>query len=451
MTCRDPYDAIIIGAGNAGFGAAGVLREAGRTVLMIERNDVGGTCPLRGCVPKKVLVAAAQTLDVIARASEHKITVGKSELDWAALISRERSFVEGVPADLEASLVRRGVDLQRGSAQFVAPNAISVDGEVFEGRHIVIATGSRPKQLPIRGWEHTITSDDILRNPTLPRSLIFIGGGVIALEFSHVFARAGTAVTILEAVPRLLPRFDEDATDELRRASEAVGIKIETGVEITSIESARSGVVVRYRSGGIDKSAEAESVANGAGREPDVEDLDLAAGNVHREGGRIVVDRSMRSVSNRSVYLAGDALWSTPQLSPVATHEGQIIGNAIARGTETEVDYRSIPLCVFSIPTLAMVGLTEKEAREQGLDIDVKVNDLRGWRSARTYAERAAYAKILIDRPTDRIVGAHILGHGCEETINLIAFAMKHGLSAAELRQMVYAYPTFSADLRNML
>jgi glutathione reductase (NADPH) len=209
--------------------------------------------------------------------------------------------------------------------------------------------------------------------------------------------------------------------------------------------------LVRYRSAGIDKSVEAACVANGAGRDPDVKDLDLAAGNIDFDGNRIAVDKTMRSISNRSVYIAGDALWSAPQLSPAATYEGQLVGNAIAHGTEPKVDYRHIPFCVFVIPTLAMVGLTEREARQRGLDLEVKTNDLRGWRSARTYAERAAYSKILIDRATGRFLGAHILGHGGEETINLIAFAMKHGLAASELRQMVFAYPTFSSDLRNML
>jgi glutathione reductase (NADPH) len=189
MTHRHQYDTVIIGAGNAGFGAAGVLHEAGQRVVMVERDEVGGTCPLRGCVPKKVLVAAAQTLDVIARANEHQIAVGKPELDWPALIARERSFVEGVPAELEASLARRGITLQRGSARFVGPKAVAVGGEILEGRNIVIATGSRPKQLPIAGFEHAITSDDILRRTTLPASLIFVGGGVIGLEFGHVFAR----------------------------------------------------------------------------------------------------------------------------------------------------------------------------------------------------------------------------------------------------------------------
>ena len=214
----EAYDAIVLGTGNAGMAAAGALRAAGKSVAMVESWDVGGTCPLRGCVPKKVLVAAAQVLHQIALAPQHHIEVGAPKLDWAALIARERGFVEGVPEAFAKSLEGRGIELIRGRARFTGPDRIAVGARVLEADKILIATGSKPRPLPIPGAEHLITSEDILEMAELPERLVFIGGGVIALEFAHVFARAGTKVTILEALPRLLPRLDPDAVAKLREA-----------------------------------------------------------------------------------------------------------------------------------------------------------------------------------------------------------------------------------------
>ena len=226
------YDVVVLGVGNAGMGAAGVTRAAGKSVAMVESLEPGGTCPLRGCVPKKVLVAAAQVLHQIERAPEHCIAVGQPSLDWASLIARERTFVEGVPEMFAKSLEDRGIALFEGRAKFTGPRQIAVGGETLEAGKIVIATGSKTRPLPIPGAEHLITSDDILESPSLPASLIFIGGGVIALEFSHVYARAGCKVTILEALPRLLPRLEEDAVAEVRKESERIGIEVLTGVTV---------------------------------------------------------------------------------------------------------------------------------------------------------------------------------------------------------------------------
>ena len=225
------FDAIILGSGNAGMAAAGALRAAGKSVAMVESWDVGGTCPLRGCVPKKVLVAAAQVLHQIALAPQHHIDVGAPKLDWAALIARERGFVEGVPEAFAKSLEGRGIELIRGRAKFTGPNRIEVGARVIEADKILIATGSKPRPLPIAGAEHLITSEDILEMTELPERLVFIGGGVIALEFAHVFARAGTEVTILEALPRLLPRLDPDAVAKLHAESARIGIEIFVNVK----------------------------------------------------------------------------------------------------------------------------------------------------------------------------------------------------------------------------
>ena len=449
------YDVIVLGAGNAGMGAAGVTRAAGKSVAMVESWDVGGTCPLRGCVPKKVLVAAAQVLHQIDLAPAHHIAVGAAKLDWGKLIARERGFVEGVPEAFETSLVERGIDLYRGRARFAGRDRIEIAGEggttLLEGGKIVIATGSKPRPLPIPGAEHLITSEEILEMSALPGSLIFIGGGVIALEFAHVYARAGTKVTILEALPRLLPRNDADAVAQVHKESARIGIDILTGVEIKAIAPAGNRLEVRFVHDGQEKTLSAERVANGTGRIADLDDLDLAAGGVEHDGLRIAVDASLRSVSNPDVYVAGDALWSSAQLSPVATYEGRLVGDNIVDGGDRAPDYSHIPSNVYTVPALATVGLTEAEATEQGLKFAVKANDLAGFRSSKTHAETVAYSKVLIEEGSDRILGTHMVGHGAEEVIHLFAFAIKHGVTAGGLADTVYAYPTFASDLKFMV
>ena len=445
------YDVVVLGVGNAGMGAAGVTRAAGKSVAMVESLEPGGTCPLRGCVPKKVLVAAAQVLHQIERAPEHCIAVGQPSLDWAGLIARERTFVEGVPEMFAKSLEDRGIALFEGRARFTGPRQVEVNGETLEAGKIVIATGSKTRPLPIPGAEHLITSDDILELPILPESLIFIGGGVIALEFSHVYARAGCKVTILEALPRLLPRLEEDAVAEVRKESERIGIEVLTGVTVEAVEPAGDGFEVRFRHDGKQRSLAAARVANGTGRIADVAELDLEAGGIEHDNLRITVDRHLASVSNPDVYVAGDALWSSPQLSPVATYEGRLVGANILEGNGQVPDYLSIPSAVYSVPAVASVGLSEAEARDRGLDFAVKANDLRDWRSARTYAETVAYSKILVENGSGRILGAHLVGHGAEESIHLFALAMKHGLTTDDIGGMVFAYPTFMSDIKNML
>ena len=198
------FDVVIIGGGNAGMGVTVATREAGLKVAMIEPDLLGGTCPNRGCMPKKVLVAAAHALDEIERAKAHHIAVGKPSLDWAALIDREKAMIRQIPASLGELMKRRGVEVIHDRGRFAGTNAVAVNGEILKAKHIVIATGSKPRKLPFPGAEVMITSDDVLSERRLPAEVVFVGGGVIALEFSHVYARAGAKVTILEALPRLL-------------------------------------------------------------------------------------------------------------------------------------------------------------------------------------------------------------------------------------------------------
>lgn len=315
---RDRYDVLILGGGNAGMGVTVETRKAGLSVAMAENREFGGTCPNRGCTPKKVLVAAGQALDAIDRASTHCISVAKPRLDWAGLIDREKQMIKDLPASFAKLMADRGVEVLRERAAFAGPNSVRVGNRAVEAKSIAIATGSEPRKLPISGAEHMITSDDVLSEEKQPRDVVFIGGSVIAFEFAHVYARAGTSVTILEMLPRFLPALDADAVAQIVRESERIGITLRTSVKARRIEPRGGRFALTFEREGSERTVEADRMVNGAGRVADVDALDLAAGDVRVRDGSIELDEYMRSTSNPAVYVCGDALSSSPQLSPVA-------------------------------------------------------------------------------------------------------------------------------------
>ncbi len=449
MEAKNHYDLVVLGAGNAGQAAAGVVREAGCSVLVVEERDVGGTCPLRGCVPKKVLVAAAESLDVIARAVDQGITTGPVAVDWSRVIDRKEAILAGTSEGMERDLERRGIELARGHARFIGPHRVAIGERQVSAGDVLVATGSVPRALALPGAEHLTSSDTLLELRAAPKSLVFVGAGVIALELGHVFARLGTAVTLLEVAPRALGPFDEEAVEHLIEATRAIGIEVLTGVTIHAVEPRAEGLAVRFEHGGAQREVVAERVAHGAGRVANLAGLELEAADVRTERGGIVTDRPFRSASNPSVWVAGDAVRDTPQLSPVATAEGQLAGRAIL-GDDVQLDYTSIPSCVFSVPALAMVGRSERALREAGLPFEVKRNEMTGWKTGRSYVERHAWAKVLVG-DGGRILGAHLLGHGAAETVNVFGLAMRHGLNAADLKSFVWAYPTFSNDIKYLI
>jgi glutathione reductase (NADPH) len=444
------YDVVVIGAGNAGQAAASVCAAAKKRVCIVEARDVGGTCPLRGCVPKKVLVAAAETMDVIARAHEQGVHVENARIDWPALAAKKESVIAGTSASMEKDLRKKGIDLVHGRARFVARDVVEVEGRRIEGKAFVVATGSKPRTLGFAGNDRLITSDDVLDSKELPRTIVFVGAGVIAFEFAHVLARAGAKVTLLEAASHALSMFDVDAANVVVEATRALGVDVVVGAKVRSIE----GRTVHYETGGASHAIDADAVVNGAGRVADLDELGLdVAGVTRAKNGAIEVDDHLRSTSRPEVFVAGDALVGAPQLSAVATYEGKIVGHNLTNAALKSPDFRCIPHILFTVPPLASVGITEAQAKERGIAVDARVNDMRTWRSGRTYAERVAWSKVVLEAKTDRILGAQIVGHGGQETIHAIALAMTTRPDDARklLTEIVYGYPTFHSDLRFMI
>ena len=446
----EKFDIIIIGGGNAGFGVSQIAQPAGKSIAFIESDEFGGTCPNRGCTPKKVLVAAAHAMHEIEVASTHGIEVGKARLDWQALIDRKNEMIGFIPGAMENLAKSRG-QVFKGKARFVGPNTVEVNGQQLEADNIVIATGSITRPLTIPGAEYLINSDDVLSERELPEDVVFIGGGVIAMEFSHVYSRAGAKVTILEMASQLLPRLDNGAVAAIRSESERIGIDVKTAVQVDSVESIGDRYRVNFTHDGQIQSIEAARVVNGTGRIANVSELELDAADIKYDGIRIEVDKNLRSVSNPAVWVAGDALVHSAQLSPLATYEGRIVGQNIVEQESQSPDYSVIPSAVYTVPALSTVGITEEAAEASDIEYEVVTSDMRDWFSSRFYAETAAWAKVIIEKHSRKILGAHIVGHHGEELIHLFALAMRHGISADDMSGDIYAFPTFSADIPSLL
>ncbi len=312
----ETYDLVVIGSGTAAQVASAQVREAGWKVAVIDHRPFGGTCQLRGCDPKKVLVAGEEAMDGIARMRSHGID-GNVRIDWSALMTFKRSFTDPVPQRQRESLASQGIDAFSGLARFTGPDAVTVNGQQLKARHVLIAAGASPVPLGIPGAEHVKTSDDFLELESIPARIAFIGGGYIAAEFSHLAARAGAAVTVFQRGSRMLPPFDADLVGWLMESFTSLGITVHTNATVERVEKTDSACIVHAEANGEPIAATADLVVHAAGRAPDFGPLDPAAGGVRVEKGRLVLNEFLQSVSNPAVYAAGDAAGSGPPLTPV--------------------------------------------------------------------------------------------------------------------------------------
>jgi glutathione reductase (NADPH) len=285
----------------------------------------------------------------------------------------------------------------------------------------------------------------------LPKRILFVGGGYIAFEFAHVAVRAGAQVTITDRGPRPLPRFDPDLVDQLVLSSRELGVDVQLGTEVRGVEKGSGQLVVRASASGQQRTFEADMVVHAAGRVPEIDDMNLDVAGVAWDGQGVKVNEFLQSVSNSAVYAAGDAAASGgPRLTPVASYEGIIVAVNLLKGSHQKPNFLGIPTVVFAIPPLAAVGLTEREAHKQALKFKVKKEMTSNWYSSRRIAENYSGFKVLVEEGTDRILGAHLLGIEAEEVINLFGVAMRSGMRATDLQDMLYAYPTHGSDVPYM-
>jgi glutathione reductase (NADPH) len=437
-------------------------------------------------------VEAARIIDSNQR-HENKGTTGSEavHVKWGDLIRFKRTFTDPFPKNREDGYIKAGIVPFHGRATFIGPTTIKVkkvhdgsnndndDSTILNGRHILVATGSKPMNLNVPGSEHIITSDWFmeLAGNKLPDRILFVGGGYISFEFAHIAARAGAKVTVLHRGKQPLEHFDPDLVNKLVQWSRDIGIDVRLQAAVKRIDksSMTSGsshndsnkLVVYYSASDLSKSStqsdyddtkatkvETDLVVHGAGREPNIDGLNLgdAAGVQYTRRG-ITVNEYLQSVSNPAVYAAGDvaANMGLP-LTPVASYDGAVVANNLLKGNSWKSNYTGLPSVVFTIPPLVSVGMQEKEAKEKGLRVRINYQDTSSWASSRRIGETCAAFKVLIDEDTNRILGAHILGSHAEEVINIFSMAIRLGLTAKDLNDpLLYTYPTNSSDIIYML
>jgi glutathione reductase (NADPH) len=476
------FDLIVIGTGTAASTTAHECSSVGWKVAIIDSLSFGGTCALRGCDPKKVLVEAAKVVDSAQR-HQNKGVLGydKVHIKWSDLMHFKRTFTEPFPKNREEGYRKAGIVPFHGHAQFIGSNAVRLEGKeeekdynventVLKGKKILVATGAKPMQLNIPGSAANIitTSDQFLEfgEDHLPNRIVFVGGGYISFEFAHIAARAGAKVTILHRGKQPLEHFDPDLVSMLVQRSRDIGIDIhlQSAVEKIDKSSDEGSYAVYYSDTSFMSSnnnnqkstatrIDCDMVVHGAGRIPNVEGLDLAAAGIEHTKQGIKVNEYLQSVSNPSIYAAGDVSASGGlPLTPVATYEGSLVATNLIKGNVLKSNYSGLPSVVFTIPPLASVGMQEKEAKEAGFGFRVKHENTALWASSRRVGETCSGFKMLIERDSNRILGAHIVGPHAEDVINIFSMAIRLGLTAKDLEDpLLYSYPTNSSDVVYML
>lgn len=445
------FDLIVIGAGTAGMGAAKKCKMAGWNVAVVDSRPFGGTCELRGCDPKKILVGAAELMDWIHRMKGKGFETA-GEINWSDLMAFKRTFTKGVSENREKALQSAGIITLHGHAEFAGNNKIEVANHLYEAQHILIATGAIPMHLGFKGTEYLIDSEAFLELDQLPKKIIFAGGGFIAFEFAHIAARAGAEVHIVEMQDSPLANFDRDIVNILVAKSKEIGIHIHTETSVDSVEKLERGFIVHCLKKGEKVDIEGELVVHGAGRVANIMNLNLDASNVEFNRKGIVVNDYLQSVSNPGIYAAGDAAASPGlPLTPFASREGKIAATNMLSGNKARTDYPVMPTVVFTIPKIGTVGLTEKQAIEKGYSYEMIKVDMSNWYTYRRTNDSYAMAKVIVDKESDRILGAHIIGSQADELINTFAIAITFGLPAKDLKKMIFAYPSTSSDISYML
>ena len=447
------FDAVIIGSGTAGQTAAYDLQEKGLKVAVVEKSDrPGGTCALAGCQPKKWFYEVTETVAKSKHLTGKGISAAAKGI-WATIQKQKSRFTSRISSETVEGLKSAGIAYVKGNARFVGTGTLAVEGKPIKAGHIILATGARPMELPFEGNELLVTSDDFLGLKRMPRRIVFVGGGFIAFEFAHFVARLApnVRIDILEVTDRPLNPFDTEMVDLLVAASEEEGIRVHTGIHITSIQKKTNEYIIRTDPRRIFK---ADLVVHGAGRIPNVEFLDLEAGKIHYSKKGITVDKGMKT-TNARVYAIGDCA-ATIQLARVADYEAHVAAKNILSESglaeSTRIDYGAVPTVLFTYPQYGMVGKTEAVLKQEGNGFRRSFEKNLGWPTYKRIGLKHAAYKVLVGE-NNRILGAHFISDNAGGLVHTIKLAMANGISADELyRQCIMSpYPTRESDLVYML
>ncbi len=464
MASKFDYDLFVIGGGSGGVRAARMAAGTGARVAIVESDRFGGTCVIRGCVPKKLFSYASHYHEDIEDAAGFGWTVGGPRFDWRRLMANKNAEIARLEGIYEHLLNDAGVEIHRSHGRLLDAHRIEVEGaagtgaesgagtgaenpnRTFSAETILIATGGAPSYPPGHGWEFGISSNEVFELDALPERAVVYGGGYVAVEFASIFNGLGVQVTEIYRGTQILRGFDDDVRNSLAAEMVKKGIALRVGTTIDHIEKTASGLALRLADG---ETLETDLVLAATGRRPNTQNLGLsAAGVALNEDGAIMVD-AYSCTSQPNIYAVGDVT-DRIALTPVAIAEAMAFVDTVYRGTPRAMDHRDVPSAVFSHPTVATVGLSEHEAREVCAEIDIYRSSFRPLRHTLTGRDERAMMKLIVDRPSQKVVGAHMVGADAPEIIQGIAVAIKAGATKQVFDATVGIHPTAAEEFVTM-
>ena len=438
------YDLFVIGAGSGGVRAARVASGHGARVAIAEEHRIGGTCVIRGCVPKKLLVYGAHFAEDLDDAKHFGWRIEGAKFDWPTLRDNVLAEVSRLSGIYTQTLENHKVEILKQRAVITGPHHIRLGDRQVTAEKILVATGARPQVTNRPGCEHGITSNEVFHLERLPKRIVIEGGGYIANEFAGIFNEFGSKVTLINRSDTILRGYDEQIRDRLLQISMAKGIRFIFNAPIDNVVRDSDGVLTVHMKNG--ESVECDALLFATGRIPNTKGLGLDSADAQiDEKGAIRVDDENRSTCP-SIFGVGDVT-NRVQLTPVAVREGQAFADTFFGGKPTKVDYRCIPAAVFSHPPLAGVGMTEAQARNQLGSIKSYAADFRPMKNVLAGRNERALYKLIVDEANDRIVGAHMIGPDAPEILQIVAVAVKAGLTKVQFDECVAIHPTMAEEL----
>lgn len=443
------YQLIVIGAGPGGYEAAIRAAQLGLTTALIERRDVGGTCLNRGCIPTKAMLHSAQLYREAANFELFGLHTENTSFDWAKVHQRKNDVVVKLRTGIEQLIKANKIDFFNNFASILGKNDVQLDqGDVIRGENILIATGSVPARPPIPGLDlpNVVTSDELLDDPnftqtdSLAKEILIIGGGVIGVEFASVFSSFGCHVTIVEAMERILPTMDREISQSLNMVLKKRGVSIHTGAMVEKLEQDENGLVCHFTEKGKAQAVPAQQVLVAIGRRPNTQGLFAEGFEVACERGRIVTDENFRT-SVDSIYAIGDVT-SKIQLAHMASAQGICAVHTIA-GQKPPIDLRYVPGCIYTDPEIASVGITEDEAKQQGIPVKKGKFLMTGNGRSLIDEQERGFIKVLAHQETDVILGAQLMCSRATDIVAELATAIVNGLTCAQLAGVIRPHPTF--------
>lgn len=441
------YDLTVIGGGPGGYVAALRGAQLGARVALVEEKRVGGVCLNEGCIPTKTLARSVELLLDIERAQEFGILVSEPALDFAKMMARKEMVVERLVSGVEALLQARKVELFKGRGRLLAPNKVAVGGEELSTRSIIIATGAEPRKPPVPGLdlEGVLTSSEILELEEAPSDLVIVGGGVIGMEFASIFNALGTKVTVIEMLPSLLPPVDEELSRRYLNLVRREGVEVHLNSPLRGVQGKGPSLLVEYGADEKVDSVEADYVLIATGRLPYTEGLGLAELGVPCGKGRAIVVDDYLQTTLPEVYAVGDVTGGW-MLAHVASRQGEIAAEN-ALGNKKGIDYRAVPYCVFALPEIAGVGLTEQEVKVKGIPYKKSMFRFGASGRALTMGETTGLVKMLCHEEGE-VLGLHIMGPRATDLIAEGALAIQMGATASDIVATIHAHPTLPEAVR---